>query len=1154
MPDRDPWDTETGDRAREHAIRFEHAVRHAQRFLVQAGAREDRDTALDAFGELLALDVQPDRCRFASACLLLYSDFPPELRSAQDDLRSAACVSDAVEGMPDVATARRALDLLDAITAPELAAETTTLRALALSVTAVPDGSTPEPDDLATMIAVLGQMLDDVREEGWEETPLLEALHSALRSAQLGTGGSDPGALLKGVAAAVDQLPADHPLRPALLDGLADILNPDVHSSKQEVEAQAARLERAFWALAAGHADRPRLASRAVSTLVRLHAYGVESEGRRRGHTILDEMARTDDRTYPVLDMLRSALIACETMMGGEGGDVSASVSGLLRHGESLAGTNERLRELAVDMAAAVLMQRYSRTGRRDDLEAVQRLVDKVAGGSADEPTAGQQYMTHLSALALLLPSDDPDHQAEIAELVAGLRDLPKPARADLFELSNAADLASLSGFAETLAAADSPQAVVAAARGVLDRLDDVLDSVLAIPQDVAIYPLTLAELAGQYVIYGDLTNQPDALDRGLRLFADARECAEEQSAGELSHVVGQIGQLFGMCLLVKAGRTRRPADLGTAIGVLAESLGVLEGTGEDVGRMKVLRMLGEAHYLRGDRDRGDVDQAVQAGLEYLREGAWQVVLQNSLAAAAAVAGLMGGEAVQVARWALAGGLDDTAVEALELGRSMVLYSATADRNLSALLAEHGHAELADEWQRGLAGADPHVLGRPDGLRTEVSAVLTRYGIPGDLRDRVRHAVRDIGVQDRLWSRTGPAEVGRALAATGSDALVYLISRTAPGSLVRTPTDGRGLALIVDADGRTHRLELPLLDAAAATGPVATWAAAQRARVARGRASAGRDEADEERTSWCAALDALCRWAWTVAMGPLLNWATGHGLFGGRLVLVPLEDLSQVPWHAALREVAGGGLRAACQDAVIGYAASGRQFVEAARHEPRPWHESVALVNVADSGLYWATEEIKSLHRREYPDAKVLGDGRRRTARADADSVVALIPDASLVHLSCHASPASRPVDSELLLVGGERLAMADILRRARDRAPGVPGGLVLAAACGTDLSAAAHDESLTLTSAFLAAGACGAIGSRWIVDDLPAAVFMALFHHYLNSGYPDPPRALQAAQCWMLDPEADPPEAVAELFGDELTQVALSAPEAWAAFVYQGR
>ncbi|MGW1681177.1 CHAT domain-containing protein [Saccharopolyspora sp. NPDC002376] len=52
----------------------------------------------------------------------------------------------------------------------------------------------------------------------------------------------------------------------------------------------------------------------------------------------------------------------------------------------------------------------------------------------------------------------------------------------------------------------------------------------------------------------------------------------------------------------------------------------------------------------------------------------------------------------------------------------------------------------------------------------------------------------------------------------------------------------------------------------------------------------------------------------------------------------------------------------------------------------------------------------------------------------------------------------------------------------------------------------------------FIAAGATGVVG-RWEVEDLPTAMFVIVFHHYLNSGYADPASAPRAAQLWMLDP-----------------------------------
>ena len=85
------------------------------------------------------------------------------------------------------------------------------------------------------------------------------------------------------------------------------------------------------------------------------------------------------------------------------------------------------------------------------------------------------------------------------------------------------------------------------------------------------------------------------------------------------------------------------------------------------------------------------------------------------------------------------------------------------------------------------------------------------------------------------------------------------------------------------------------------------------------------------------------------------------------------------------------------------------------------------------------------------------------------------------------------------------------------------PGGMVILAACRTDLTAADHDEALTLSTAFLAAGAVTAVGSRWQIRDAPSAALMFMFHHYIQTGR-RPDDALRAAQLWMLDPDRVPP------------------------------
>jgi CHAT domain-containing protein len=275
-------------------------------------------------------------------------------------------------------------------------------------------------------------------------------------------------------------------------------------------------------------------------------------------------------------------------------------------------------------------------------------------------------------------------------------------------------------------------------------------------------------------------------------------------------------------------------------------------------------------------------------------------------------------------------------------------------------------------------------------------------------------------------------------------------------------------------------------------------------------------------------------------------------------VLVPAGDLGLVPWHAARRIVAAGQRRYACQDAIISYAASARQFVDACRHPHRPWNSAPALVRVKGSGLYFASREIVEIHRRHYPEGTLLG-GRDRRSAATRTAVGALLPGpaaagASLLHLGCHAESAPRPVAARLLLEGEESLSMRDVLRQARDRPRDPPGGLVVLAACGSDLTSRHHDESLTLATSFLAAGAVGAVGTRWPVDDEATWIFMTMFHHYLNSGYDDPATALRAVQMWMLDPERPLPEHLSATAADLIGTTDLTRASAWAAFTYQGQ
>jgi len=159
-----------------------------------------------------------------------------------------------------------------------------------------------------------------------------------------------------------------------------------------------------------------------------------------------------------------------------------------------------------------------------------------------------------------------------------------------------------------------------------------------------------------------------------------------------------------------------------------------------------------------------------------------------------------------------------------------------------------------------------------------------------------------------------------------------------------------------------------------------------------------------------------------------------------------------------------------------------------------------------------------------------------------------------VLHLGCHASAEDTPERSRLRLAGGD-LRVDRILAQARTRAPGSPGGLVVLAACTSDLTLTDFDEALTLSSAFLAAGAAGVVGSRWEVDDLNTALLMFMLHrHLVRHPGESPADALRAAQLWMLDPRREAPAEMPAPLAGHARRLSVPDPLAWAAFTYHGQ
>ncbi|HEV2148208.1 MAG TPA: CHAT domain-containing protein [Longimicrobiaceae bacterium] len=261
------------------------------------------------------------------------------------------------------------------------------------------------------------------------------------------------------------------------------------------------------------------------------------------------------------------------------------------------------------------------------------------------------------------------------------------------------------------------------------------------------------------------------------------------------------------------------------------------------------------------------------------------------------------------------------------------------------------------------------------------------------------------------------------------------------------------------------------------------------------------------------------------------------GREGVPLVIVADGDLASVPF-AALYNARQG--RYLVEDRPLRFAASLR---EAWRRPDRTGAAKPALF-VSDPAfdpeehpgferLKGAADEVREVAA-GYPRQRLLsGAGASREAFREA------LAGAGLVHYAGHAVfDDERPERSYLLLAptpgwtAPPTLAAAEIAQMDLRHL-----SLVVLAACQTVRTGPGRAAGFSgLAGAFLAAGAGGAVGSLWDVDDRLTRALMVEFHRaYRSSG--NGPMALRAAQRHVLRS------------GDE----ALRSPAAWAGFQYVG-
>jgi len=965
----------------------------------------------------------------------------------------------------------------------------------------------------------------------------LVAMRAALLAARAASDGYQdqlrPTAAALGEAAA--RLPEGHLIRSGLLDQLLQSVNQQADRA-ESADDVAAEVEQIMDMLERMPRDDPQFARTLTSAAVRL----LSAQLLHRAEVPLDRVITQLDRTVKRLapdDPMKFAgesmywgAIAAKAAIEYRPDLVQSAITGLNRCADQMPA-DSAFRSLPFLVAGSALIDRYAMTGELRLLEQAQECIDKAwkadDEATAAAPASGMQAVSSLlrvmlihlrSTLRLARVQYEPEDQ-DLTETVVDLEQaigLMRPQ--DPLWSRVVATLETARTLQEQLAPGRGSTASLA--RSERDDFEQVLAEAKSMSRDHHNFPFVAGQAATGLMLRALADSDITAMGEAISLLAEA--CSVP---GLTYRERPRMLNAHGMALLTRYRLSQDPRDLSLAIDRLEEARRAVEQELGSPYAADVLQALASAYRTRGDPARGDVDRAVAVGLDSLREHAGDVLLQDDDENALRAVRLLTSDAGEMARWFLWRGQAAAAIEALEFGRGTVLHAATSGAGLAEVLADAGHAELAAEWAAAMSGGEAEHLDAVD-----------------DLRYRIMLAIEGSAAEARLLAPPSLDDIKAALQASRVDALIYLLPRS---------DDGQGLAVLVDSGGRVQWIPLPGLQ----LGPGTVVGSFLQARRAAGE-------------NLPAALGELCDWSWRAAIGPVLAAIPARSGGSRRVVLVPGGELGLVAWHAA-RQSVGGSYRYAAQEAVFSYAASARQFVEGTRRQPRPWAQEPVLISDSAASAYATEMAICHLYTAHYPAASVFGRAHSRltssgrpqvpgsAAAGPADVLAVLpheaIPGASMLHFGCHGRAQVPVLASHLDLGGNNTVAVKHILQQARKRSGQVSGGLVVLAACLTDVAETDYDEAVTLATAFLSAGAAGVVAARWKVAEDHTALFMAAFHHYLNTTERYPAQALRSAQVWMLDPGREPPGPLPTVLRDETARADLADPVAWAGFAYQG-
>ena len=486
-----------------------------------------------------------------------------------------------------------------------------------------------------------------------------------------------------------------------------------------------------------------------------------------------------------------------------------------------------------------------------------------------------------------------------------------------------------------------------------------------------------------------------------------------------------------------------------------------------------------------------------------------------------------------------AGRLEE-AVIALELGRTRELGLLMLAEGIDLEALSHIDPSLHAEVEELMAAVRADILSAEQGPTSDRSEWFAR----------IRAALRQTPTFEQAFSSPTLDEVGAA--AEPQRPLVYLGSAPKGSFCIIVYSDESGSTALEaihapDCDSQAvANLAIGLAPDGTQVSPVPYLAA-----------QAYQPELLDE------AIGALSPLIGEKLLRPLADSLARRGSSG--VTLVPAGILGLMPLHAIPWSDGAGSRRTLIDYFDVTFVPSARLQLACTQRASQGAKNTVRFVGVANplphpsplSGAELEMELVESLL--PAGDHLVL-----RGEQATKGRVLDVLPSATHVHFASHGGGRffDPLLSAALSLSGEEQLSAREIARLD------ISARLVVASACETGVVQGYYevDESLGLSSAFVAAGAAGVVSTLWEVDDFATALIISKFYEGIFQANMLPVAALREAQLWMrsadgvaIDAYASSRAPLRALRGHARSAIAsrdsapYSAPSYWAAFVFTG-